>query len=299
MRPALMAGLAALILAGCETAQVAPPARPAPGAVATSSDSAALRQYYLTVQNDLLAQGLLRTDGGGPDAAFTADDLATNFLAIAFNDEYASPGGSSARRLGRWNIPVRVIAEFGPSVPQTTRNADRESVSDYARRLARVTGHPIAPSTGSANFHVIVAGEDDRAFLTQRLPQLVPGISPQQTALFTNIPRGIYCQVVAFSDPANPDLYTRAVALIRAEHPPLIHRACIHEEIAQGLGLPNDSPDARPSIFNDDDEFALLTGQDELMLKMLYDPRLAPGMTSAQAAPLVRQLAQEYVGLAS
>ena len=26
------------------------------------------------------------------------------------------------------------------------------------------------------------------------------------------------------------------------------------------MGLPNDSPDARPSIFNDDEEFALLTG---------------------------------------
>ncbi len=40
-------------------------------------------------------------------------------------------------------------------------------------------------------------------------------------------------------------------------------------EIAQGLGLPNDSPTARPTIFNDDEEFALLTRQDEMMLRML------------------------------
>ena len=45
-------------------------------------------------------------------------------------------------------------------------------------------------------------------------------------------------------------------------------------------------PAARPSIFNDDEEFALLTTQDELMLKMLYDPRLQPGMDAAQAAPI-------------
>ena len=44
------------------------------------------------------------------------------------------------------------------------------------------------------------------------------------------------------------------------------------------MGLANDSPDARPSVFNDDEEFAFLTRHDELLLKMLYDPRLRPGM---------------------
>jgi hypothetical protein len=57
----------------------------------------------------------------------------------------------------------------------------------------------------------------------------------------------------------NSGAYTRAVAVVRAEHPDLLRQSCIHEEIAQGLGLPNDSPAARPSIFNDDEEFALLT----------------------------------------
>ena len=61
--------------------------------------------------------------------------------------------------------------------------------------------------------------------------------------------------------------------------------SCIHEEITQGLGLANDSPLARPSIFNDDEEFALLTPMDELMLKMLYSPRLSAGMTETEARP--------------
>ena len=77
-----------------------------------------------------------------------------------------------------------------------------------------------------------------------------------------------------------------------------MRQACIHEEVAQGLGLPNDSLQARPSIFNDDDEFALLTNHDELLLRMLYDPRLTPGMTEAQATPVARILAREYMGLA-
>ena len=74
-----------------------------------------------------------------------------------------------------------------------------------------------------------------------------------------------------------------------------MQKSCIHEELAQGLGLANDSPHARPSIFNDDDEFATLTRQDELFLKMLYHPKLQPGMTIETAAPIVRKLAEVLV----
>jgi len=62
------------------------------------------------------------------------------------------------------------------------------------------------------------------------------------------------------------------------------------------MGLSNDSPDARPSIFNDDEEFALLTRHDELLLQILYDRRLRPGMTEAEAAPIVRRIAGELLG---
>ncbi|MCQ8205510.1 DUF2927 domain-containing protein, partial [Vibrio parahaemolyticus] len=69
--------------------------------------------------------------------------------------------------------------------------------------------------------------------------------------------------------------------------------SCVHEEMAQAMGLPNDSPDARPSLFNDDLEFALLTDHDAVLLRMLYDPRLRPGMTAAQARPLLPAIARD------
>ena len=67
------------------------------------------------------------------------------------------------------------------------------------------------------------------------------------------------------------------------------------EELAQGLGLANDSPYARPSIFNDDDEFATLTRQDELFLKILYHPQLQPGMSIETAQPIVQKLAKAFM----
>ncbi len=309
-------GLVALIpllaIAACDEfakpPPVAPKARPAVVAPAApkprSAESEALARYYASLQRDLLTLGLLRTDGGGPDTAFRPEDLARNFEIIAFFDEYSrgtvtpTRGNDTSGQLSRWTGPVRIGIEFGASVRPEQRSKDKASITRYAGRLARVTGHPISVAGGNANFHVFVAGEDDSDFIQQRLMQLIPNISRVELDLFRNLPKSYYCLVVAVAGSANPNAYTRAVALIRAEHPDLVRLSCIHEEIAQGLGLPNDSPRARPSIFNDDDEFALLTNHDELMLKMLYDPRLTLGMNAETARPIVRAIAYEYMGLA-
>ncbi|KUJ77057.1 hypothetical protein AVO45_10935 [Ruegeria marisrubri] len=304
-------GTAALLLAlaGCETALVKSaipqsrptgPAAPAETVTEPSAASRDLARYYEKVQNDLLTRGLLRTDGGGPDTPYDADDLVRNFEAIAFYSEY--PGQAilaTSRRtsgyLSRWQGPVRIATEFGPSVPLDQRAEDRAQIDAYAERLSRVTRHPIKSTNRNPNFHVFVAGEDDTGFVQNRLRQLIPNIGQAQLDLFDNLPRSFYCFVFASANNGSPHNYTRAVALIRAEHPDLVRLSCIHEEIAQGLGLPNDSPSARPSIFNDDDEFALLTSHDEKLLAMLYDPRMKPGMSADQARPVAHVIASELV----
>ena len=137
--------------------------------------------------------------------------------------------------------------------------------------------------------------EQERRALGPRLRQLVPGISDLAVRTVTNLPRSSYCLVFAL-DADNTGAYTRAVAIIRAEHPDLLRLSCIHEEVAQGMGLSNDSPAARPSIFNDDEEFGLLTTHDELLLKMLYDKRMRPGMTQLEARRTAEIIAAELLG---
>jgi len=126
----------------------------------------------------------------------------------------------------------------------------------------------------------------------------LPKITPSQISSVTNLDRSIYCLVWTQSD-SSKHSYERAFVFIPTEHPDLMRLACIHEEIAQALGLPNDVGTARPSIFNDDEEFALLTRQDEMMLRMLYHPALQNGMTEAQARPIVEALAREMLGAGS
>lgn len=291
-------GLLTSLAACVNTGGVTAPPVVAPAPASPSEASVALRSYYSSVQADLLTRGLLRTDGGGPDTPFTPDMLARNFERIAFYDEYSNTGGlerssGQAGQLRRWNGPVKVNVEFGPSVPESQRATDRATVASYLPRLANATGHSIRQTTNKPNFHVLVMGADDHNTVQSRLDSLLPNASPKTRALFANPPRNIYCFVVALASDTNPNAYTSAVALVRAEHPDLLRKSCFHEEIAQGLGLANDSPAARPSIFNDDEEFALLTTHDEKLLSMLYDDRLGIGMSVDEARPIVYILARE------
>lgn len=300
----LIAGSALAALAGCDM-PVGAPVAPMPevsmaAPPVETAKSAAARAYYGQVQQALLSQGLLRTDGGGRDTPFTDRMLADNFIRVALYDEYSRESGAFVRqetesRLRRWEVPVRVGLRFGASVSLEKQATDRARIASYVARLSGLTGHPMRMDEATPNFWVYVVSEDEREALGPTIRAALPNLSPGDVAGITAMPRSTYCLVYALSE-GSSGAYTRAFAVIRAEHPDLLRLSCIHEEIAQGLGLANDSPRARPSIFNDDEEFALLTDQDELMLRILYSPALRPGFGVDQARPAVETLARRLTG---
>jgi hypothetical protein len=301
--------LAAVLLAGCAAPSGSPRAVQTPPTASELSpvvqtpetpESAAARAYYAQVQQALLSTGLMRTDGGGPDTPYTDRMLADTFVQIALYDEYVSgTGGRTASgqpaTLRRWEGPVRVGLKFGPSVSADKRATDSARVASYLARLAQVTGHPIRLDSANPNFHLYIVSESERRALGPALQAALPGLGAADVAGITQMPRSTYCAVLAQSR-GQSGVYSRAFAVVRAEHPDLLRLSCLHEEIAQGLGLPNDSPRARPSIFNDDEEFALLTGMDEDMLRLLYNPALKPGMTEEEVRPILRELTAQLVG---
>jgi hypothetical protein len=273
---------------------------PTPATTPTDTpDSAEVRAYYTRMQQDSLARGLLRTDGGGPDTPYDARILAANFMRIALYDEYTPSATGYIDRaeqdpIRKWVTPIRMHLEFGPTVPEDEQRADRATVAAYDARLSRLTRLPITLTDTAPNFNVFVLTEDERRGFGPRLRAMVPGISDAAVKTFTDMPLSIYCFVFSFSPPGHYT-YSSAIAIIRAELPDLMRTGCYHEELAQALGPANDSPQARPSIFNDDQEFAYLTTQDELILRMLYDPRFTPGMPAPLAEPLAREIAQDMM----
>lgn len=307
-RGAYAALLGLIALAGCEAyfpesiepQPQRPLARPEPSPPVRSAESLALERYYARVETNLVAQELLRTDGGGSDTPWDADDLTRNFIRIATFEEYDTLGTEIVQRqtesqIHKWDSPVRIELEFGETVSPVVRLEDTDTLRRLSRRLSTATGHPIRMVSAGGNFTVFVVNEDERRALGPRLRELVPGLSDSAVETVTELPRTSYCLVFAFA-PRNDGVYTRAVAIIRGEHPDRLRQSCLHEEVTQGLGLSNDSPLARPSIFNDDEEFALLTSQDEAMLAILYDSRVKSGMTGAEVAPIVEVIAREITG---
>ncbi len=304
---ALLAALACLVLVGCSGRQVTTGVDPTsrPDGLRPVEEQApnptddALAAFYAGVEGDLTASGRMRRDTAPADAPFSIDDLVRNFERIALYDEYVDLGGRFVRQespshLRRWTRPVRVGVMTGPSIPPQMAARDRANVAAFTRRLGGLTGLDMAMSEGAdVNFLVLFMTDAERIAFADQVRARYPDFAPAVVSTLIDTPLDTFCTAYAFADPGNSAIYSAAMILIRAEHPPLTRLSCVHEEMAQAMGLPNDSPDARPSLFNDSLEFALLTDHDEILLRMLYDPRLKPGMTSAEARPLLPAIAAD------
>jgi hypothetical protein len=304
------AALAALIaLSGCAARDLPGPevaAAPAPGIVAppplpraTETPDAELTAFYSEVEAGLVTAGKMRRDTAPADAPFGEAELVRNFERVALYDEYVDLGGRFLRRetpalLRRWDRPVRVGVVTSNAVPEGVAARDRASVEAFTARLGRLTGLDMAMANGGdLNFLVLFLTRDEQAAFGDDTAERFVRFDPAVIRAFRETPVDTFCTAFAFSAPDNPSVYAAVMILIKAEHPDLTRLSCVQEEMAQAMGLPNDSPEARPSLFNDSLEFALLTEHDEMLLRMLYDPRLRPGMSAAEARPLLPAIARD------
>ncbi len=241
------------------------------------------------LQAEMRDEGRLRTETEPQDAPFGREALIRNFERIALNHQADTlkPGSAKNSRpnpISRWQGPLRYALRGG-----ATTEADRTETARLMTRIADLTGLDIAEAApDEANFLILIVAEAGRERLLDRLEATAPQRAriyrfwlknPSTICVANNLvsgPGGIYLAA--------------ATVVIGDEVKGVLRRACLHEEIVQSLGLANDDDVVRPSIFNDDGEFALLTRHDEWLLRILYDPRLAPGMDAAAAMPVVRRI---------
>ncbi|HLS59489.1 MAG TPA: DUF2927 domain-containing protein [Paracoccaceae bacterium] len=300
--------LSLVAIAGCETIRLpetstpvvseTPPAPP-PAAEDVAAPDDSLARFYASVEDGLTASGRMRRDTAPADIPWGVPELVHNFERIALYDEYVEIGGRFVRRampatLRRWERPVRVGLLFGESIPEAVKAADRAYVENFTSRLAELTGLDMTMAgADDTNFLVLFLNREEQERFADRAALRLPGFEPSVMRAIRATPIDTFCTAYAFSEPEDPDRYAAVLVLVKAEHPELTRHSCIEEEMAQAMGLPNDYDGARPSLFNDSLEFAFLTTHDEVLLRMLYDPRLEPGMTAAEARPLLPAIAED------
>lgn len=246
------------------------------------------RDYAVYLQND----GFLRTETAPVDAPFSNADLERNFLRIALNREYRRDGAALVQTetpspISRWTGPVRYRIAGGGSTPE-----DHREYAAFAQRLGALTGLEVSEVEEAPNLSILILSPEERASFVAALEE--EGAAERMPLIidWANDVRYPCVGQVGYRD-SETGRITGAMIVIKSELEGVFRRSCIHEELAQAMGLMNDDDAVRPSIFNDDQEFAYLTEHDEFLLRILYDPRLAPGMTAEEVRPILAGIIAE------
>lgn len=228
----------------------------------------------------------LMADGGSAEPApylhvsLSRDQLIRNFDTIVFRNEF---DGQTDTRLRKWADPVRLYLDI--------RKGDRKliefAVAQHVQHLVGITHYDIAIVDDRADANVIAVFDNENALDQIRLDYFPPDFDIKRV-MQTNLCIGQY---------QSNDRYeiVHAVVVIPIDRVMATGRleACVVEEITQILGLPNDSDDVNPSVFNDDSAEIELTNHDILLVKLLFDPRLRAGMPRAEALANVREILEE------
>ena len=257
-----------------------------------------LRKYYNRLEERKLSLGLLRQDGGGTDTPFDVEDIVEAFEQLAFYNEYKIGENqllpnTDMVNLGKWNSTINISMRFGNSVATKQKNKDLLDIHNLLLILSEATKHKMKISNKNINMYIVVGNQKEVAELTSKIGANLPEFDPKRIPIITRLPKDIHCLAMTSMSAGPNSEIKSALIIIRSELPKLMRIACFHEEIAQSLGLTNDSHLARPSIFNDDDEFATLTRLDKILLQILYDNRLKSGISKQNSFQLVRQIAKE------
>jgi hypothetical protein len=199
------------------------------------------------------------------------------FGKIAFGNEYISEADP---RLQKWAQPIRwrVYEELA------LERSERGFLARHLERLQRLTGLAFSEADRwpDSNFLVLFVSEARYAFWIERY------MAPSQRHLLARL-AGTSCLGFLRHHRVTFEIEL-AVAIVPVERARArgLMNACIAEETTQVLGLLNDA-DVPGTLFNDAGEARDLTPLDELLVRLLYDPRLKSGMRRAEALAAARE----------
>jgi Protein of unknown function (DUF2927) len=212
----------------------------------------------------------------GADRHLTNEQVIANLLEVVFGSEFVGEESPSVRK---WQGPMRLaIYAHDP-------NRYKPLVEPHLQDLRELTGLDIRlveAGEPSQNAYLFIFARQQ--FYSHAERHLGPGKNPRTNSYLA-------CFGYFHADAAGAiDEFTAVIPSFIGEEEV---RDCVVEEVTQAIGLPNDSDSVHPSIFNDDDRYQDLTWQDELFLRVLYDPRVTPGMSRSAFVPLARQILEE------
>lgn len=207
--------------------------------------------------------------------AFTTTEILTGFEKTVFGLEYRS-WSWRPYRVKKFTVPVRFYIH---NLSQRDRTKIvKRFVSEIDRRVKGLTAS-VVNSASDANFQVYVVDRKQyepvvRADIYNNPKAKVPGRCLVRVVSGRNGIKG-------------------SAAVIVSDEGEFLFRRCLVEEILQGLGPMNDHEDLDHSVFNDSSHHSRFTVFDQIILNMLYDPRIKPGMSARQTSSVLPLVARD------
>ncbi len=200
--------------------------------------------------------------------------LLKAFSEIALRNEYTRQG----RFVRRWERPVAIWLDH--QVADQALHADL--VRMHIQHLSEITGHPIRLVQDKSKANLTVVFTQQALWRGQVRKMFGPAAE--------KVVHGAVCMANFRTDEQGRIIAGAVIIPVDQArmHGKLL--TCIVEEITQVMGLPNDSEQVYPSIFNDKTPETLLSGLDYLLLKMLYHPQVVAGMTRPEVLPVLKKL---------
>jgi hypothetical protein len=214
------------------------------------------------------------------DVSFTTAEILFGFEKTVFGLEYRN-----------WGWRPYLVKKFTGPVRFYIHNLSHRNRTGTVRRFVReidrrVSGlsAKVVNRPADANFEIFVVDRN----------QYIPVV---RTDVYKNpkakVPGRCLVRVISGRKGIK-----HSSAVIVSDEGEFLFRRCLVEEVLQGLGPMNDNEKLVHSVFNDSSRHSRFTVFDQIILNMLYDPRIKPGMSLKQTQdflPLVARDARRRV----
>lgn len=253
------------------------------------------RALAIFLPTTLLAATLLTGCAAPPPEPRLASEeagLLADFQRAAYGANrpvLGNDGKARARRdyLAKWLVPIRVGLLVEPGGDAGAYQAMTER---HLAALAEATGLEIGVAAPeNANLLVIFARDPFEAARRQRHRYRHLVRDPRAfDVLLGQMEQSATCFGLLWGGWPSGRSIDFSVVFVRTDLGARTVEGCLVQETAQVLGLLHDLDPAADSVFSDSGRQIHLTARDRLLLRLLYDPRLQPGMGWQEVEPLAR-----------
>ena len=205
--------------------------------------------------------------------SFSDSEIAEGFFAVAFGAELQF--GKREERIRKFDGPVRVFVD-NHMVPARTAEIGA-AIADIGTHVPHLD-IAVTEDLNAANVIVrLVRERDFRRTLSARF-----GAKKAKTISHALKP-------VCLSGFGKDETFRirRAEVFLAGDVDDFTFADCVYEELLQALGPINDTAVVPWTMFNDSVQMGFFDRYDQYLLNILYDPRIAPGMTKEEVKELL------------